>query len=247
VLSWDEQVSLFELAIKTFGAVDVVVVNAGVSEIGNFEKVSVSNGRPVKPQLKTLEINLVAALYTAHCAVHYLPQKQVPGELKSVVLLGSMASWLPIPNGEMYSAAKHGLLGFARSIHPFLVRQGIRISIIHPWFADTPIVPFVAKVALAGLPMVPLDRIAKTIFISATDPDMSTSGSAYVMLDDGLAMRLEPEMIRAGVYKVMESRAAFVEKSLTRAKVWADLWRLVGRKVAVVLIPLLISILYLRR
>lgn len=65
---------------------------------------------------------------------------------------------------------------------------------------------------LAGLPMVPIDRIAKTIFISATDPDLSTSGSAYVLLDDGLALRLEPEMIRAGVYKVMEDRAIFAEK-----------------------------------
>lgn len=60
--------------------------------------------------------------------------------------------------------------------------------------------------------MVPLDRVAKTILISAADPDLSTSGSAYVLLDDGLAMRLEPDMIRGGVYKVLEARAAFAEK-----------------------------------
>lgn len=83
---------------------------------------------------------------------------------------------------------------------------------------DTPIVPFKVKVVLAGLPMVPIDRIAKTIFVSATDPDMSTSGSAYVLLDDGLAMRLEPDVIKTGVYKVMDARAAFAEKYVLVSK-----------------------------
>jgi len=246
VLNWDDQVGLFDLGMSKFGCVDVAVVNAGVTEIGNFEKLSVSNGKLVKPQVKTVEINLIGSIYTTHCAMHYLPQNQIPGSLKAVVLLGSMASWVPIPQGEMYTASKHGVLGFARSVYPYLARQGIRMSIIHPWFADTPIVPFKVKVVLAGLPMVPIDRIAKTIFVSATDPDMSTSGSAYVLLDDGLAMRLEPDVIKTGVYKVMDARAAFAEKSLTKLRLLGDLWRLLGKKIAMVLVPILFTILYTR-
>ncbi len=44
------------------GSIDYVFANAGVSEVGNFlEK---DAGEPVKPTLKTIDINLVGTLYS---------------------------------------------------------------------------------------------------------------------------------------------------------------------------------------
>lgn len=246
VLNWDNQVSLFELALKKFGSVDVVVASAGVTEIGSFETLKLSNGLPVKPEVKTIEVNLLGTIYTTHLAMHHLQKSEVPNSLKSVVLLGSMASWQSIPAGEMYSASKHGVLGFARSVHPYLARHGIRISIIHPWFADTGIVPFAVKVALSGLPMAPVERIASTIFYSATDTDPQSNGSVWLLLDDGPALRLEPEILKEGVYRVMNDRAKFADQALTRLRLLADLWNHVGKQFVFVLLSILVVTLYYR-
>lgn len=59
---WDDQVALFELAISKFGKVNVVVPNAGIGEVGQFGVVTVVNGKPTKPDLRTTEINLIAVM-----------------------------------------------------------------------------------------------------------------------------------------------------------------------------------------
>lgn len=44
------------------GSIDYVFANAGVSEVGNF--LERDSGEPVKPILKTVDINLVGTLYS---------------------------------------------------------------------------------------------------------------------------------------------------------------------------------------
>ena len=82
---WDDQVALFELAMTKFGGVDIVVsvllfwawnttkhtrrwvqiAGARVGELQNFGMPQVgADGKPVKPHLKTLNVNLVGAIYS---------------------------------------------------------------------------------------------------------------------------------------------------------------------------------------
>lgn len=62
ISSWDEQRAVFADVYKETGSIDYVFANAGVSEVGNFlEK---DTGEPVKPTLKTIDINLVGTLYS---------------------------------------------------------------------------------------------------------------------------------------------------------------------------------------
>lgn len=42
---------------------------------------------------------------------------------------------MPIPGGPLYTASKHAVLGLMRSLHLPLEMQGIRIGVIHPFFA----------------------------------------------------------------------------------------------------------------
>lgn len=62
ISSWDEQKAVFEEVYKATGSIDYVFANAGVSEIGNFLEKDI--GEPVKPMLKTIDINLVGTLYS---------------------------------------------------------------------------------------------------------------------------------------------------------------------------------------
>lgn len=77
---------------------------------------------------------------------------------------------------------------------------------------DTPLIPFGDRVAIAGLPFTSVDQVASTIFHAATDPDSTTSGSAYVLLDDGPTLRLEKEKLKEGVYKVLDARLEMLGK-----------------------------------
>lgn len=47
------------------------------------------------------------------------------------------------------------------------------------------------------------------MFYAATDPDMETSGSVWVLPDDGLVLRLEKERLTEGVYKILNDRTQF--------------------------------------
>jgi len=235
VTDWDAQIDMFELAMKKYGSVDIVVPNAGISESSSFETVKFENGRPVKPSLQTLDVNLTAVLYTAHLALHYLDVNKQPGDLKSLIFIGSMASWQAIPRGVMYSASKHAVLGMMRSIHPTMELKDIRVGSIHPFFADTGIVPVSLKIILAGIPKTPVARVAGAIFYAATDTDQKSSGSAWLLVDDGPVFMIPKEQFKQGVYKMIDDRAnagRAVRTSITGWYLFArDVWHVTGNAV----------------
>jgi len=235
VTDWDAQIEMFELAMKKYGSVDIVVPNAGISEGSTFETVKFENGKPVKPSLRTLDVNLTAVLYTAHLALHYLDLNKQPGDLKSLIFIGSMASWQAIPGGAMYSASKHAVLGAMRSIHPSMEQKGIRVGSIHPFFADTGILPIHVKMILAGIPKVPVSRVAGAIFHAATDTDQKSSGSAWLLVDDGPVFMIPKEEFKQGVYKMIDDRANAGRAMHTNIMGWylfaRDIWRITGNAV----------------
>ncbi|KXN90975.1 15-hydroxyprostaglandin dehydrogenase [NAD(+)] [Leucoagaricus sp. SymC.cos] len=238
VLLWDDQVSMFETAISKYGSIDIVVPNAGVTETTRFDSVVLGeSGRPVKPNLLTMDINLTAVLYTAHLSLHYLKLNRKQNELKSFILLGSMASWMPIPGGPLYTASKHAILGLMRSLHLPLELQGIRIGVVTPFFADTAIVPTPVKIVLAGIPLTPVPRVAGAIFHAATNPDPETNGCTWLLLDDGPVFCVKPDEFKQGVYKMIDDRAnsAFkVVKGLAYYYlIGKDVWRLLGKQMVV--------------
>ncbi|KAF9050041.1 hypothetical protein BJ165DRAFT_1525332 [Panaeolus papilionaceus] len=236
VTDFDQQVDMFELAYRKFGSVDIVVPNAGISEVTGFTQPSIKDGRPLKPSLKTIDINLNGLLYTCHIALYYLRLNQKAGDLKSLVLLGSVASWMGIPLGTLYTASKHAVLGVMRSLHEILEIQGIRVACIHPFFADTAIVPIPVKLVLAGIPLTPVSRVAGAIFFAATDVDPKTNGAAWLLLDDGPVFMVPKEEFKQGVYGMIDARANSARQAITGIKAWAlffrDVWRIVGKPVA---------------
>lgn len=112
VTSWESQLALFALGIKTFKNIDIVLPNAGVAEIGRFdqrleEEYGVAQDKPVKPNLKTLDIDLTGVLYTTRIALWYFynDKRQDPG-LRSIAFTGSMSSFYGANMGVMYGASK---------------------------------------------------------------------------------------------------------------------------------------------
>lgn len=72
----------------------------------------------------------------------------------------------------------------------------------------TGILSAVNLVYLAGVPMVPVNRIAATTLYAATHPDIETTGSVFALIDDGPVLDLGKEVIKGGVYDILSARAA---------------------------------------
>jgi NAD(P)-dependent dehydrogenase (short-subunit alcohol dehydrogenase family) len=110
---------MHELAVKTYGMIDVVVPNAGVREVEDiFEDKYDENGRLLPPKHILNEINLkgvfnsipssclVLISSAVKLAIHFFRKLQRKGV---IVMISSTAGYMgePIPG---YSAAKHGVL-----------------------------------------------------------------------------------------------------------------------------------------
>lgn len=66
-----------------------------------------------------------------------LQAQLVPGN--RVVLVSSMAHWLPFPRAEAYGASKAALTWFANSLRLDWEPKGVAITLVSPGFVDTPL------------------------------------------------------------------------------------------------------------
>lgn len=244
VTNWDSQLALFELGISTFGAVDVVVANAGINESATLYTSQVVDGKLKKPATTTLDVNINGVVYTTSLALHYLDVNRTsPSDLKAIVVMGSMASWMSLPSAPMYSASKHAVLGFARSVAPTVKSRNIRVNVVHPFFSATGILSPVNMVFLAGVPMVPVNRIAITTMYAATHPDIETSGSVFALMDGGPVLHLENEIIKGGVYDIVSARAARLSGAVTCVRVGVDVAKVLVPRIVKVAIPVWLAVL----
>lgn len=167
VTNWDQQVNLFKEAVRLspHGGIDVVVANAGIAGIEPLSRpADLSADSPKKPNFKVLDVNLYGVLYTAYCAMYWLPKnpgskacspdsdptKQGEGRDRHLLLVGSVASLGPIVSQTLYGASKHGVLGVFRTLRASSFVEGIRVNAIFPYFIETPIMPAPARMLLAG-------------------------------------------------------------------------------------------------
>ncbi|KAJ3763228.1 NAD(P)-binding protein [Lentinula raphanica] len=221
VTLWEDIVAMYELAVREYGSVDIVVANAGVGEIGGRMMHDPRSGRPTKPLVTTIDVNLTGVLYTVHLAQHYFDsvgRPEDPSSMKCVILVGSMASWTPLSKAPIYTASKHAVLAIMRSLDVSFASRGIRIASIHPFFAgrhnlqsvddSTSMVPEIIRLQLSGIPLTPVPRIAGAILYAASQPDPSCNGAAFWIPDGGAStFMISKEEFKPGVYDYIDSKS----------------------------------------
>jgi len=84
--------------------------------------------------------------------------------------------------------------------------DGLRIAIVTPWFADTAILPSAFKTFMAGIPMVPVQKVAGAVFLAATDGEQGSNGAVYSLPDEKEVFRILPPRINEGVYRMLDER-----------------------------------------
>jgi 3-hydroxybutyrate dehydrogenase len=116
--------------VKTFGALDVLVSNAGIQIVAPLVDFEFAKWK------RLLSIHLDGAFLTTRAALRQM-YKQKSG---SIIYMGSVhskeASVLKAP----YVTAKHGLIGLAKVVAKEGAAHGVRANVICPGFVRTPLV-----------------------------------------------------------------------------------------------------------
>lgn len=100
IRDWDQQKNMFETSLKKFGAIDIVIANAGISRSSGDSLWTLDdpNGEPTKPDLNIMEVNLRGSFYTWKLAVHYWrKQKESEERDRCFIITGSMVAWIDSP------------------------------------------------------------------------------------------------------------------------------------------------------
>ena len=115
--------------VETFGGLDVVVANAGIAPLGT---VATSSAQALA---RTIEVNLIGAMLTAHAALPEVAERK-----GHVLLISSAAAFTVLPGMSAYCAAKAGLERFGDALRLEVAHRGVTVASAHPTWIDTDLV-----------------------------------------------------------------------------------------------------------
>lgn len=132
--------AVFKAVFLAEQRLDFVFANAGIAERGNFYGTHDTDVEPPpQPDLLVSTICLDAVYTTSYLALHYFRLSPQPekGESRNLVMTASCGGLYPSSYSPMYSAAKHGVVGFMRSIARHFLKDQIRVNAICPGVVKT--------------------------------------------------------------------------------------------------------------
>jgi SDR family mycofactocin-dependent oxidoreductase len=138
--------------VAELGKLDIVVANAGICTVQSWDEVT-----PAVWQ-DTLDTNLTGVWNTMVAGAPHL----IANGGGSIIATSSTAGIKGLPFLAPYVAAKHGVVGIARSLGSELARYSIRVNTVHPTGVNTPM-----GAGLGGLdPLIQKDPNLGPIFMN---------------------------------------------------------------------------------
>ena len=121
---------LIEMALQTYGRLDIVVNNAGIQHVAPLQSF------PPEKWDAILAIDLSSAFHTSRLA---LP-KMIENKWGRIINVASAHGLVASSFKSAYVAAKHGLVGLTKVIALETAEQGITCNAICPGYVYTPLV-----------------------------------------------------------------------------------------------------------
>lgn len=191
VLSFQSDAASFEGAqetiksiIDTWGSIDVVVNNAGVTRDGLMIRMSEEDWDTV------IGTNLKSVFNFSKAA--YRPMMKQRGG--KIINISSVVGVMGNPGQANYAASKAGIIGFSKSLAKELGSRGVTVNVVAPGYVATDMTAVLSdKAQEAMLGAVPLSRPASpedvansVLFLASPAADYITGHVLHV--DGGLAM-----------------------------------------------------------
>jgi NAD(P)-dependent dehydrogenase (short-subunit alcohol dehydrogenase family) len=162
-----------EAAVEKFGAVDLLVNNAGIGRFGPLHELATADFR------KVIEVNLVGPYIMAKAAV-----KGMLARGRGVIVnITSVNALVPGPNAGAYPAAKAGLARLTEQMALEWGPRGIRVNSVAPGFIDGGIsTPFYRDPAVRALRSnaVPIRRLGLCEDIAEAVAFLASEKASYI-------------------------------------------------------------------
>ena len=126
----DEVADMVAYGKHELGRVDILINNAGVQHVEAVEKF------PADKWEQIIAINLSSTFYATRAAI---PIMKAQGRGR-IVNIASAHGLVASPFKSAYVAAKHGVLGFTKTVALEVARDGITCNAICPGYVETPLV-----------------------------------------------------------------------------------------------------------
>ncbi len=186
--------SLFSRAIKEFGAVDILINNAGLQQDAALEEMTLAQWRRV------IDVNLTGQFLCARAAVREFKRRGVRPSIScaagKIVCVSSVHEVIPWAGHVNYAASKGGVMLMMKSIAQEVAPWRIRVNSICPGAIRTPInrAAWEAPEAHAELlKLIPYKRIGEpedvarlAVWLASDEADYITGTSLFI--DGGMTL-----------------------------------------------------------
>lgn len=163
--------AMFDYAKKSFGGVDVLVNNAGISHIGVFQ---LMDDNEIERLLNT---NLLGAVLCSKYAV----KDMIPKKSGNIINISSMWGEVGASCEVVYSASKAGIIGFTKALAKEVGQSGIRVNCISPGVIDTDMNKELDAQTIAELINdIPLNRLGTPEEIAKIALFLASDDSSYL-------------------------------------------------------------------
>ena len=174
----------FAAVEQSFGPVEVLVANAGVTK----DTLLLRMGEEAWNEVLDTDLSGVYRVVRRGLG------PMVRAHRGRIVLVSSVVAFLGSPGQVNYGAAKAGLVGLARSLAREVGSRGITVNVVAPGVVDTDMIASLGEQRVQQLlAMVPLSRKASPADVAGAVGFLASADAAYITgavlpVDGGLAM-----------------------------------------------------------
>ncbi|MEG0307899.1 MAG: 3-oxoacyl-[acyl-carrier-protein] reductase [Clostridium sp.] len=175
---------LIDEAINTFGSIDILINNAGITKDGLLMRMKEEHFD------KVIDINLKGVFNTCKCVVSHMI-KQRHGR---IINISSVVGIVGNAGQANYAASKAGVIGLTKSIAKEVGSRGITVNAIAPGFIKSDMTDVLSdKVKDTMLNVIPLNRFGMVEEVAKAVTFLASENAGYITgqvinVDGGMVM-----------------------------------------------------------